>query len=52
MGMKLPSDELALYQGLDEILSKDRDPIGVSRWEDAPREEYYGYLPFMFGSAR
>ena len=24
------------------------DSIGVSRWDDAPRDEYYGYLPQVF----
>jgi hypothetical protein len=44
MGMKLPPDELALYQGIDEILWKDWDPIGISRLEPAPRDEYHRYL--------
>ena len=52
MGMKLPSDELALCQGIDDILSKDWDPIGVSRWERAPRDEYHRYLPSVFQLAR
>ncbi len=46
MGMKLPPDELALYQGIDEILWRDWDPIGVCDY--APRDEYYDYLPYVF----
>lgn len=52
MGMKLPPDELALYQGIDEILWSDWDPIGVSHFEDPPRDEYYRYLPTVFQLAR
>ncbi len=48
MGLKLPSDQLALYRGIDEILWCDWDPIGVSRFDDAPRDEYQGYLPQVF----
>jgi hypothetical protein len=51
MGMKLPPDLLALYQGIDEILWRDWDPIGVSKL-DGPRDEYYGYLPTVFQLAR
>ncbi|HWF45968.1 MAG TPA: hypothetical protein VG168_03095 [Bryobacteraceae bacterium] len=52
MGIKLPPDELALYQGIDEILWCDWDPIGVSKFDDAPRDEYYRYLPTVFQLAR
>jgi len=48
MGLKLPPDQLALYRGIDEILWRDWDPIGVSQLEDSPRDEYYGYLPQVF----
>ena len=30
MGQKLPANLLQLYKGIDEILWKDWDPIGVS----------------------
>ncbi len=48
MGLKLPPDQVALYRGIDEILWGDWDRIGVSRWENAPRDEYYAYLPQVF----
>jgi len=48
MGLKLPPDQLALYRGIDEIMWRDWDPIGVSRWESAPRDEYQGYVPQVF----
>ena len=47
MGQKLPPEQLALYNRLDEILWNDWDPIGVSGIEEA-RDEYYGYLPGLF----
>lgn len=47
MGQKLPPEQLALYNRLDEILWNDWDPIGVSSIEEA-RDEYYGYLPEVF----
>jgi hypothetical protein len=48
MGMKLPAEQLALYTGIDEILWRDWDPIGVSKLDDAPRDEYHSYLPQVF----
>lgn len=48
MGMKLPPDQLALYRGIDEILWRDWDPIGVFAYEDAARDEYRGYVPQVF----
>jgi hypothetical protein len=48
MGLKLPPDQLALYQGIDEILWRDWDPIGVSNLENPPRDEYYAYVPHVF----
>jgi hypothetical protein len=44
-GLKLPPQQRALYEGIDEILWREWDPIGISELEDAPRDEYYGYLP-------
>jgi hypothetical protein len=46
MGKKLTADQLQLYKGIDEILWKDWDPIGVS--PDGPRDEYHTYLPQVF----
>ena len=46
MGQKLPADQLQLYKGIDEILWKHWDPIGVS--PHAPRDEYHRYLPQVF----
>jgi hypothetical protein len=43
MGQKLPTDQLQLYKGIDEILWKDWDPIGVSSY--GLRDEYHRYLP-------
>ena len=48
MGRKLSPDQLALYNRIDEILWNDWDPIGVSKMEDWPRDEYHGYLPQVF----
>ena len=48
MGLKLPPDQLAPYRGIEEILWSDWDPLGVSRFDDAPRDEYQGYLPRVF----
>jgi hypothetical protein len=48
MGLKMPPEQLALYHGIDEILWRDWDPIGISKFEDPPRDEYYGYLPQVF----
>lgn len=47
MGLKLPPDQLALYQKIDEILWKDWDPIGVFG-ASAARDEYRAYLPQVF----
>jgi hypothetical protein len=51
MGLRLPQEQLALYRGIDEILWSDWDPIGISKWEDSPRDEYQGYLPTVFSLA-
>jgi hypothetical protein len=50
MGEKLSPKQLELYQGIDEILWKDWDPIGVN---DTPevRDEYYSYLPVVYRMA-
>ena len=50
MGKKLPPKQLDLYQGIDEILWKDWDPIGIHGNTDA-RDEYYAYLPIVFNMA-
>jgi hypothetical protein len=34
-----------LYKAIDEILWKDWDPIGVSKMEDWPTDEYQSYVP-------
>jgi hypothetical protein len=47
MGRKLPPEQLALYQAIDEILWRDWDPIGISG-TDGPRDEYQMYLPQVF----
>lgn len=47
MGKKLPPQQLALYQAIDEILLRDWDPIGISGAEGA-RDEYQIYLPQVF----
>ena len=47
MGVKLPADQLQLYEGIDEILWIDWDPIGISG-NDWARDEYQGYLPQVF----
>ena len=46
MGQKLPADQLQLYKGIDDILWKDWDPIGVS--PHGSRDEYHRYLPRVF----
>ena len=50
MGRRLPPRQLELYRAIDEILWRDWDPIGVSKLDDSPRDEYQGYVPqaFMF----
>ncbi len=47
MGEKLSPQQLELYQGIDQILWEDWDPIDVNEYENA-RDEYYGYLPVVF----
>ncbi|MGV3627403.1 MAG: hypothetical protein ACO1PN_06915 [Betaproteobacteria bacterium] len=47
MGKKLPPQQLALYQAIDEILWQDWDPIGICNTE-GPRDEYQMYLPQVF----
>ena len=47
MGTKLPPLQLKLYQGIDEILFNDWDPIGIKRLS-GPRDEYYSYIPQVF----
>jgi hypothetical protein len=47
MGEKLSPAQLELYQGIDEILWRDWDPIGVSDMPEA-RDEYHFYLPVVF----
>jgi hypothetical protein len=47
MGLKLPPDQLALYERIDEILWKDWDPIGVFG-VSAARDDYRAYLPQVF----
>ena len=51
MGRKLSADQLALYKRIDEILWTDWDPIGVSKMDNWPRDEYQGYLPHVFSLA-
>lgn len=46
----MPPKQLELYQGIDEILWKDWDPIGIHGDTDA-RDEYYSYLPTVFNMA-
>ena len=46
MGQKLSADQLQLYKGIDEILWKEWDPIGVSSY--GLRDEYNRYLPQVF----
>ena len=47
MGKKLPPDQLQLYEGIDNILWTDWDPIGISG-PDWARDEYTGYVPQVF----
>jgi hypothetical protein len=46
MGKKLTADQLQLYKGIDDILWKYWDPIGVS--PHGPRDEYHTYLLQVF----
>ena|SRR5215203_46486 len=48
MGLKLPEKENELYQRIDEVLHYIWDPIGVNG-VPAARDEYYSYLPHVFG---
>ena len=47
MGKKLPPQQLALYQAINEILWRDWDPIGIYSI-DGSRDEYQMYLPQVF----
>ena len=47
LGTKLPPRNLQLYRAIDEILWRDWDPIGVSKFE-AARDEYQSYLPEVY----
>jgi hypothetical protein len=51
MGTKLSPKDQALYNAVDEVLHYIWDPIGVSGVPQA-RDEYYGYLPQIFGMLR
>lgn len=51
MGDKLGPKDLELYRAVDEVLHYVWDPIGVSGHPQA-RDEYYGYLPKVFGLVR
>ena len=48
MGKQLAPFERELYQRVDEVLHYMWDPIGVSESPEA-RDEYYSYLPVVFG---
>lgn len=50
MGKKLTADQLQLYKGIDDILWKDWDPIGVS--PHGPRDEYHTYLLQVFSECQ
>jgi hypothetical protein len=39
--------DFLLYKKIDDILWFDWDPIGIN--DDAPRDEYQGYVPEIFG---
>lgn len=47
---RLSADQLELYEGIDNILWVDWDPIGISG-PDWPRDEYASYLPHVFALA-
>lgn len=47
MGEKLLPKQLELYQGIDEILWNDWDPIGINLLPSA-RDEYHTYIPVIF----
>jgi hypothetical protein len=48
MGQKLNDSEAALYRAVDEVMHYLWDPIGVAG-APAARDEYYGYLPVVYG---
>jgi hypothetical protein len=50
MGKKLSPQQNELYQGIDQILFEEWDPIGIKEFE-GPRDEYYAYLPLVFNLA-
>ncbi len=50
MGKKLKPEQQKLYEFIDQVLFNEWDPIGVSDVPEA-RDEYYGYLPQVFGKA-
>ncbi|HET7145153.1 MAG TPA: hypothetical protein VFI68_14130 [Anaerolineales bacterium] len=47
MGEKLSPQQFELYQGIDQILWEDWDPIGVNEYENT-KDEYHSYLPVVF----
>ena len=47
MSEKLSPQHNMLYQGIDQILWEDWDPIGINKYENT-RDEYYSYLPIVF----
>jgi hypothetical protein len=47
VGEKLLPKQLELYQGIDEILWNDWDPIGINLLPSS-RDEYQNYVPVIF----
>ena len=47
MGEELSPKHLELYQGIDEILWNDWDPIGINLLPSG-RDEYDSYIPVIF----
>ena len=47
MREKLPPKKLELYQGIDEILWSDWNPIGINKIPSG-RDEYSFYVPGIF----
>lgn len=47
MGIKFTPQQLELYQGIDQILREDWDPIGVYDVAEA-KDEYHPYLPVVY----
>jgi hypothetical protein len=43
----MTKEQKDLYKQIDEILWNDWDPIGINDF--APRDEYQGYTPTIFG---